>query len=92
MKNMGADFLSRYIQLADGEKDPRNLMVAFAIARVIGVEFDISQHVERAKEYVNSADLAQHVETVKQYLPAREDVQARVVNVALEDTLTIALL
>ena len=43
---------------------------------------DVSQHVERAKEYVNSADLAQHVETVKQYLPAREDVQARVVSVA----------
>jgi hypothetical protein len=43
---MGPDFLTGYIALADGEKDPRNLMVAFAIARVIGIEFDIKRHVE----------------------------------------------
>jgi hypothetical protein len=43
---MGSKFLTNYIALADGEKDPRNLMVAFAIARVIGIEFDIKQHVE----------------------------------------------
>jgi DNA repair/transcription protein MET18/MMS19 len=43
---MGSDFLSGYIRLADGEKDPRNLMVAFAIARVIGIEFDIATHAE----------------------------------------------
>lgn len=43
---MDSEFLSGYINLADGEKDPRNLMVAFAIARVIGVEFDVSKHAE----------------------------------------------
>jgi hypothetical protein len=46
LKDMGPDFLTGYIALADGEKDPRNLMVAFAIARVIGIEFDIKRHVE----------------------------------------------
>jgi DNA repair/transcription protein MET18/MMS19 len=35
-----------YISLAEGEKDPRNLLVAFAIARVILIEFDISDHTE----------------------------------------------
>lgn len=43
---MGKQFLDGYINLTEGEKDPRNLMVAFAIARVILIEFDISGHVE----------------------------------------------
>lgn len=32
--------------MIDGEKDPRNLMLLFAMDRVILLEFDISQHVE----------------------------------------------
>lgn len=43
---MGSRFISGYINLAEGEKDPRNLMVAFAIARVILIEFDFSDYVE----------------------------------------------
>lgn len=43
---MGNDFLTGYIALADGERDPRNLMVAFAIARVLLIEFDIRDKVE----------------------------------------------
>ncbi|SJL03979.1 uncharacterized protein ARMOST_07336 [Armillaria ostoyae] len=46
LKQMNKEFLAGYITLADGEKDPRNLLVAFAIARVILVEFDISDFVE----------------------------------------------
>lgn len=42
LKTMGDRFLSGYIALVDGEKDPRNLMIAFAIARVLAIEFDIS--------------------------------------------------
>ena len=47
---MRDEFLTGYILLAEGEKDPRNLLVAFAIARVILIEFDITPFVE-----VNSA-------------------------------------
>lgn len=47
---MGTRFIAGYINLAEGEKDPRNLMVAFAIARVILIEFDISEHVEVSKK------------------------------------------
>lgn len=43
---MGQSFLSAYIELAENEKDPRNLLITFAIARVILIEFDISEHVE----------------------------------------------
>ena len=43
---MGKEFLSGYISLAEGEKDPRNLLLAFAIDRVLLLEFDISAHVE----------------------------------------------
>ncbi|KAG6869217.1 hypothetical protein C0993_009080 [Termitomyces sp. T159_Od127] len=46
LKNMGKAFLSGYASLAEGEKDPRNLLVAFAIARVILIEFDIAEHIE----------------------------------------------
>ncbi|KAI0251711.1 ARM repeat-containing protein [Lactifluus subvellereus] len=46
LKSMGDRFLSGYIALADGEKDPRNLMLAFAIARVLAIEFDISTKFE----------------------------------------------
>ncbi|KAF8637616.1 hypothetical protein AX17_002685 [Amanita inopinata Kibby_2008] len=46
LKAMGKEFLDGYLFLADGEKDPRNLLIAFAIVRVILIEFDITQHVE----------------------------------------------
>ncbi|KAG6833236.1 hypothetical protein H0H87_009857 [Tephrocybe sp. NHM501043] len=46
LKQLGKAFLTGYVLLAEGEKDPRNLLVAFAIARVILIEFDISEHVE----------------------------------------------
>ncbi|KAF8757616.1 RNAPII transcription regulator C-terminal [Rhizoctonia solani] len=37
---------SGYIKLAEGEKDPRNLLLAFNIARVIALEFDITNHID----------------------------------------------
>lgn len=43
---MGDEFLSGYVSLAEGEKDPRNLLVAFAIARVLLIEFDVKNFVE----------------------------------------------
>ncbi|KEI36566.1 uncharacterized protein L969DRAFT_90937 [Mixia osmundae IAM 14324] len=46
LKRMGNTFLSGYCKLATGEKDPRNLRLAFSIARVILVEFDIAERVE----------------------------------------------
>lgn len=46
LKAMGKEFLDGYVSLADGEKDPRNLIVAFAIARVILIEFDIHERIE----------------------------------------------
>lgn len=43
---MSKEFLDGYVGLADGEKDPRNLIIAFAIARVIFIEFDIHERIE----------------------------------------------
>ena len=39
-------FLPGYIKLAEGEKDPRNLLLAFNIARIIVLEFDITNHID----------------------------------------------
>ena len=47
---MGKSFITKYVVLADGEKDPRNLLVAFAIARVILIEFDITGLVEASDQ------------------------------------------
>lgn len=46
LKNMGPEFLKGYCQLAEGEKDPRNLKLAFSLDRIILLEFDISECVE----------------------------------------------
>ncbi|RDB23653.1 MMS19 nucleotide excision repair [Hypsizygus marmoreus] len=46
LKALGKTFIAGYLSLAEGEKDPRNLLLAFAIARVILIEFDISDHIE----------------------------------------------
>ena len=43
---MGKEFLDGYASLVEGEKDPRNLIIAFAVARVILIEFDIQERVE----------------------------------------------
>lgn len=43
---MSADFVFGFIQCLDGEKDPRNLMLAFTLIKSIIQEFDIAQHVE----------------------------------------------
>ncbi len=54
---MGSDFISGYIGLAEGEKDPRNLLLAFAIARVLLIEFDTAKHIEVSKIVCTAIDL-----------------------------------
>ncbi|CAO1628141.1 unnamed protein product [Sympodiomycopsis kandeliae] len=49
LKAMGKSFLKGYIQLAEGEKDPRNLMYLFAIDRVLLIEWEID--TEMAEEF-----------------------------------------
>jgi DNA repair/transcription protein MET18/MMS19 len=43
---MEKEFIIGYLDLAENEKDPRNLLLAFAITHVIILEFDISDFVE----------------------------------------------
>ncbi|KAI8065438.1 Dos2-interacting transcription regulator of RNA-Pol-II-domain-containing protein [Gongronella butleri] len=40
------NFIDGYISIMDGEKDPRNLLLAFDLVRLIIDKFDISRHVE----------------------------------------------
>jgi hypothetical protein len=40
------DVVDGFIKVMDGEKDPRNLLVAFSIAQRIIQNFDITSHVE----------------------------------------------
>lgn len=43
---MGDEFIRGYVNLAEGEKDPRNLMLAFAINRVLLIEFEVEKFIE----------------------------------------------
>lgn len=43
---LGSSFINGFIKAVDGEKDPRNLLLVFAMSRVIALEFDITTHVE----------------------------------------------
>ena len=46
LKQIESEFISGFIKTMDGEKDPRNLLLAFSLVKLIIGEFDISQHVE----------------------------------------------
>ncbi|KAF9116754.1 hypothetical protein BGX27_011068 [Mortierella sp. AM989] len=46
LRSMSSDFVFGFIQCLDGEKDPRNLLLAFTLIKKIIQEFDIAQHVE----------------------------------------------
>ncbi|CAG8494406.1 1527_t:CDS:10 [Paraglomus occultum] len=50
LKQIEAEFVSGFIKTMDGEKDPRNLLLAFSLVKLIIGEFDISQHVEELFE------------------------------------------
>jgi hypothetical protein len=43
---MGSQFTAAWLIIATGEKDPRNLMIAFAVYRVVLIEFPITEHIE----------------------------------------------
>ena len=46
LKDMGEESLTAIVELVNGEKDPRNLMIIFSILKVIMIEWDISSHAE----------------------------------------------
>jgi hypothetical protein len=46
LKGLGTLFVAGYISLAEGEKDPRNLIVSFAIVRVLLIEFDVTSQID----------------------------------------------
>ncbi|KAG0242236.1 RNAPII transcription regulator C-terminal-domain-containing protein [Mortierella sp. GBAus27b] len=46
LRAISSDFVFGFIQCLDGEKDPRNLLLAFTLIKKIIQEFDIAQHVE----------------------------------------------
>lgn len=46
LKRLGKEFIDGYCALAEGEKDPRNLMLSFSIVRVVLIEFEIADNVD----------------------------------------------
>ncbi len=54
---MGDTFVAGWIRLASGEKDPRNLIVAFAIYRVVLIEFPITANLDVSPPHFVLIDL-----------------------------------
>ncbi|UZJ54019.1 hypothetical protein CBS101457_003339 [Exobasidium rhododendri] len=48
LKSMGSPFLTGYIELVEGEKDPRNLVYIFAMDRVLLVEWEMDKEMIEA--------------------------------------------
>ncbi len=46
MKSLERDFVSGYVLVAEGEKDPRNLLLSFSIVRVLLIEFPIQAQID----------------------------------------------
>lgn len=46
LKAMAEESLTAIVELVNGEKDPRNLMIIFSVLKVIMIEWDISSHAE----------------------------------------------
>ncbi|KAF8328366.1 ARM repeat-containing protein [Cantharellus anzutake] len=46
MRLLDRDFVSGYVSIAEGEKDPRSLLLSFSVVRVLLIEFPIQAHIE----------------------------------------------
>ncbi|KAG8974923.1 hypothetical protein FRC05_006600 [Tulasnella sp. 425] len=46
LKGMGDEFLRKYVSIVEGEKDPRNLLMAFSIDRVVLIEWEVKSFIE----------------------------------------------
>ena len=58
VKDIGNDFTLGFVEAMDGEKDPRNLLIAFRIVLVIVDQLDFSDHAhvsETVKKWISSA-------------------------------------
>lgn len=53
MKSLESECIKGYLKLAEGEKDPRNLLIAFSIVRVILIELNADEYID-----VSRTDLA----------------------------------
>lgn len=46
LKKLGDTFIDGFLELVEGEKDPRNLMIVFSLLKVIIIEFDTERYTE----------------------------------------------
>ncbi|XP_059386357.1 MMS19 nucleotide excision repair protein homolog [Carassius carassius] len=54
LKGLGADFIFGFVQSVDGERDPRNLLLAFQVARnIIQRGYDLGKFVEELFEVMS---------------------------------------
>lgn len=52
LKGMGDEFLRKYVSIVEGEKDPRNLLMAFSIARVVLIEWEAKSYIEVSETWL----------------------------------------
>ncbi|KAI8144181.1 Dos2-interacting transcription regulator of RNA-Pol-II-domain-containing protein [Fennellomyces sp. T-0311] len=52
LRNASFDFVGGFITVVDGEKDPRNLLIAFELVHDVIAKFDISSHIEDLFDFI----------------------------------------
>ena len=52
LKKLGTDFVYGFIQAMDGEKDPRNLVIAFQSARLVIENFPLGMFSNIINEFI----------------------------------------
>ncbi|KAJ3325165.1 hypothetical protein HDV06_004922 [Boothiomyces sp. JEL0866] len=52
LKKLGSEFVVGFVHVMDGEKDPRNLVLSFELARLIVLNLDYKKHAQELFEVV----------------------------------------
>ncbi|KAJ3262262.1 hypothetical protein HK103_002675 [Boothiomyces macroporosus] len=52
VKKLGSEFVIGFVHIMDGEKDPRNLVLSFELARLIVLNLDYQKHAQELFEVV----------------------------------------
>ena len=63
VREMGSDFVLGYIQAMDGEKDPRNIVIAFNSVRRIVIHLSFGEHSGKEHWYP-TCDMAEDLKTL----------------------------
>lgn len=65
LKGLGADFVFGFVQSVDGERDPRNLLLAFHIAgKIVREGYDLGENTRALSRCCAAVVVPKHIKCV----------------------------